>query len=517
MTEFVFLQQMLSMNAKVVILFFFQLAACVQSFSPKEAYKQLFDVVDAPDEPKGIPFPERIPSPKCRNERIAIVGAGPAGIHMAYLLKKKGFQNVVLLEKNEGVGEMSCTVRLQDTLQADMATLSVHHGDIVAELMREFEILQFDAMSLSFDQLFSTVNYSSTIVTEVMKLAQTTDPNAALNNLFSSLEIYIRLHRELFGKYDGALMRKPSPRVMKTLNCTFQEFIEKYNLTLLKFLLLMSKNNLVYGYEGNVSAVYGLLWNTPSRLRSYVAGIFERKNSHSYPIESDLQRLWENMKTSCNIDVRFNIQISEISRRNDKVFVRLTPSKYWEQFDFLIWTRSLYSNMLLLDASENERKIFSKPALSWTPAILDADTLRDQLDEEHTNIWVTESAKTKGVFNNERTQTCRDGVVSGGNDGDCSKKVKVNQQGTRKSDKHTISQNDFPHTNMSEDVKKKICSSYARFSPADMSAGILWDIFDIQGARRTWFAGSLVVVDSLRSVLEYNMQLVSKMTDAPYC
>ena len=42
--------------------------------------------------------------PLHKNSRIAIVGAGPAGIHMAVELKKKGIQNLSIFEKNDRIG-----------------------------------------------------------------------------------------------------------------------------------------------------------------------------------------------------------------------------------------------------------------------------------------------------------------------------------------------------------------------------------------------------------------------------
>ena len=46
---------------------------------------------------KGKKFPKIIgPNP---NEKVCIVGAGPAGIHMALSLKDKGYQNIKMFEK----------------------------------------------------------------------------------------------------------------------------------------------------------------------------------------------------------------------------------------------------------------------------------------------------------------------------------------------------------------------------------------------------------------------------------
>ena len=54
---------------------------------------------------KGYPFPQ-IHGPATW-ERVCVVGAGPAGVHMALSLKKKGFLNVTIFEKSGRVGGKS--------------------------------------------------------------------------------------------------------------------------------------------------------------------------------------------------------------------------------------------------------------------------------------------------------------------------------------------------------------------------------------------------------------------------
>ena len=57
----------------------------------------------SPEESKGTPF-RPVNGPKGNDTRIGIVGGGIGGIHMAYLLKKKGFSNVSVLEKTNRLG-----------------------------------------------------------------------------------------------------------------------------------------------------------------------------------------------------------------------------------------------------------------------------------------------------------------------------------------------------------------------------------------------------------------------------
>ena len=52
---------------------------------------------------------------------------------------------------------------------------------------------------------------------------------------------------------------------------------------------------------------------------------------------------------------------------------------------------------------------------------------------------------------------------------------------------------------------------FPRFNPADMNAGILWDILKMQGKYGMWYAGSSVIFESVKSVVEYNELLVQKM------
>ena len=49
--------------------------------------------------PKGQPF-KKIKGPESFHTKIAIVGGGPAGVHMAYELKQRGYTNVTILESS---------------------------------------------------------------------------------------------------------------------------------------------------------------------------------------------------------------------------------------------------------------------------------------------------------------------------------------------------------------------------------------------------------------------------------
>ena len=64
--------------------------------------KILLSTVDKDAGEKGTPFP-RIPGPR-PEDKVCIVGAGPAGLHMAVELRRRNYNNIVILEKSNRVG-----------------------------------------------------------------------------------------------------------------------------------------------------------------------------------------------------------------------------------------------------------------------------------------------------------------------------------------------------------------------------------------------------------------------------
>ena len=70
--------------------------------------EKLRQLLQTPNPAKGRPFP-RIPGPRT-GDRVCIIGAGPAGLHMATLLKKLNYANITIFEKTNRVGGMSFDV-----------------------------------------------------------------------------------------------------------------------------------------------------------------------------------------------------------------------------------------------------------------------------------------------------------------------------------------------------------------------------------------------------------------------
>lgn len=81
----------------------------------------------------------KISDPNSYVDSIGIIGASPAGIHMAYLLKKKGFTNVEVLENSDRIGGKSNTI-MHCSVPQEMGIcyLSPDYEKNIIELVNKF-------------------------------------------------------------------------------------------------------------------------------------------------------------------------------------------------------------------------------------------------------------------------------------------------------------------------------------------------------------------------------------------
>ena len=81
----------------------------------------------------------RIKGPKSVYDKIGIVGAGPSGIHMATLLKQKGFEDITILEKSNRLAGKSFTLNYRGAPQ-EMGTVyvSVDYEENIIQLIRTY-------------------------------------------------------------------------------------------------------------------------------------------------------------------------------------------------------------------------------------------------------------------------------------------------------------------------------------------------------------------------------------------
>ena len=92
---------------------------------------------------------EKINGPK-KTDRIGVIGAGPAGVHMAYLLKQKGFSDVTIIERSNRIGGKANFLQVRGTKQqVSVALWSNDYNDTLVPLLKKFRFLD-NFTSLAF-------------------------------------------------------------------------------------------------------------------------------------------------------------------------------------------------------------------------------------------------------------------------------------------------------------------------------------------------------------------------------
>ena len=108
--------------------------------------------------PQGYPFP-KIKGPK-QNDKICIIGGGPAGIHMALSLKRKGYPGITIFEKTNRVGGKSYDSDI-DGIYRPQGTifLTAEYLDNIVKLGKEYGVGEIHRLPAPGVRLISSTTY----------------------------------------------------------------------------------------------------------------------------------------------------------------------------------------------------------------------------------------------------------------------------------------------------------------------------------------------------------------------
>ncbi len=188
-------------------------------------------------------------------------------MHMAYMLKKKGFRDVTILEKRNRAGGKSYTIDYRGAPhEAGTCYLAPDYEENIIELMKKFtndELVHLPSASIWLVRFNAPLTYQQYVGAQSLRNFNTTDPVLAFKMLVGAIQKYIAIHQRLFGNYTGELMPRPTAAVLHEIRGTFMEFLQRNGLTSLHPLFLASHTMQGYGHVDEVAALYGLMWNTP--------------------------------------------------------------------------------------------------------------------------------------------------------------------------------------------------------------------------------------------------------------
>jgi hypothetical protein len=276
-------------------------------------------------------FPSSLSSERARpraGERVAILGAGPAGLAVAHYLRKAGFRAVTVLERETRVGGKCCTIEHEGrSYELGAALLSPLYTHVRA-LVREMGI----EATLEAGGVFVDDGGAKKFLL----------PAAARRNWRALAGEFPRYLAALLGErrlwkpgFDGLPTEMNAPFETWAKNHGYGEMVEIVRPWFTAF---------GYGYLDEIPAAYVLKYMT-------IGGFpFHELLDRGY------QGLWE--KVAEGLDVRLGVDVQRITR--DEAGVTIDTGRDALRFDRLVLACPLQNTKSFLDASAEERRLFAK-------------------------------------------------------------------------------------------------------------------------------------------------------------
>ena len=285
------------------------------------------------------------------DQRIAIIGAGAAGLSAAHALKAKGYSNITIFERANRVGGKCCTVEIDGKNYELGAGIVAEDNSIVLKLAKEFNV---PLTRLPFGR---SVNVNG----ETGKTLPKRTERATISLMSEVLK-----YRALTWKYRTA--GKPGLMNMDAaLVVPFSDFAKTHNIENLAREFALFFTGFGYDYFERIPAAYVLKYYRWSTLLAFM----QRK---VYRLPNGIQHLWTAVASAHT--VRLNTNITRIERSETSVFV--TTEKGTEEFDSLIIASPLDEALLYIDSTEDERSLFSK--IQYVDYVTIACTIEGILD-----------------------------------------------------------------------------------------------------------------------------------------
>ncbi|XP_034309230.2 uncharacterized protein [Magallana gigas] len=469
----------------------------------------------------------RIRGPRTLDDRIVIVGAGIGGVHMASLLKDRGYRNVVILEQRPEIGGKAYSQFYRGVWNEFGTVFFSDIYDQTANLIKQYTP-SFRIKSKADSSVRLNDNEETTWQRILLQNTRETNPQEGLRRIVAQLDRYERIHRCLFGNYSSELMPRPTPDVMYEIRGTVLEFLQRNDLLLLApyFRVYLTTNG--YGYTNETAAIYGLMWVPPPVIR----GTLTPENGF-WLLEGGFQVIVKEIAKQRNLDIRLGVDVVQIQRKNGPSGVYVTykpkgsPAVLTDRFDFLILSPAMNSLFDIVDFHPKELNIFNYLVnANYVTSLVESDIGRrtrdpqvyfnQEIDQLSYSMYA--SISFYHAKNNITGDDYRLGIRENGPDGRSKETAMYYQYGLEnpwakdidsmiQSKLFTILKR-FDKTNPRVLEQIKWGYYFPRFPPPAADRGYLWDILDMQGQFNTWYIGSSVCFESFESVVEYNNLLM---------
>ncbi len=276
--------------------------------------------------------------------RVAIIGAGISGLTAGHYLRKEGFKNVTIFEKEAEIGGKVLSKNFEGSIY-DLGAVWV---------FKEYKTILEMAGELNLP--LKRFSERKTILADGNRLLFL---NYGLQR-FTFFEILDELIRakKVLAKY--SYLKNPGyGKVTPELIESFEDFAQKNNLDSIKFIMEPFLVGTGYGYSTDVPAIY-ILKPTVLVFDSLVEDFINEyfgipSNAFSYFSEGFQMFLKEMAK---DLKVKTGEEVLKVTRENNKINIYTNRGDY--TFDKVIVATPPDATMKFLDTTEEEAFLFSQ-------------------------------------------------------------------------------------------------------------------------------------------------------------
>lgn len=465
-----------------------------------------------------------------RKDRIAIVGGGPAGLHAAWLLRERGFENVTVYERAKRIGGKSLTVE-RDGVLHELGTCYLHPA--YAEVKRLLALTRAstelkpggrdgrrDLYSKELTgQLETPLDLGEWMLGAIEqasfpKFLWWAPDKLQAGNLVLAVQRYKLLHKKIFGEYTGSLPPRPDTDDMDRIDKTFGEFLSDNRLEALRPLMVLSSSAMGYGLPETIPALYGMWWNTPAVLEAFLASGQDPDKPVLTMLENGFGSLWDALARELRIET--GVRVDHATRTPEGV--HLSGRKHKEEWsvdaDWLVVATNLNRTQSWLDLDGEELHLFEgMHTATLVTHLVEVDT-RDM-------ACIVYWPDRLRVGLPGRLYCVRDSRRCLQPDAPLEPRttlVTYQYADHWKRRRHGPSFESMLRQDLSEAgftgvkvLQQHQWPYFTRFTQDGINRGHPWRLFERQGANRTFFLGGSACFESVHDITTYNRQVFDKV------
>lgn len=408
--------------------------------------------------------------------RIAIIGAGATGLTAAWELKKRGYHDVVVFEKDDRVGGKTHSVMYKGEA-FDLGSMTFSTADQTARLAEQFGIpyQQVEAKSIYLEG------------------DRAIHPFAYARKKYSSIEIfsaYLRF-RSLVRAY--RIGETGYSKIAPDLFVPFQKFAQDHGIEALAYAAEPAVTGYGYGFYSEVPAVFHLKLLASMLASDFISTLFFRKSMMCF-FPDGWSRVWERMAQQ--LVVRVGSPVTQMVFHSGKWSLSIQNGSV-EQFDRVIVTSSLSSLAKIMSLDTEMESLFSEirsyrmvsTLIEGSRALPSGFLVRNTNEDRFGHIQGIECYKP-------RTR--------------CSVLFQVVPWNMRKAEIERIIREDLRvfDCRVKNIVVQKEWEYFYHVSPKGLRDGFYQKMYQQQGDRGLFFANSVFNFESVQRCQEFAQELV---------